>query len=288
MLVLLALCCTAGRPPGGADTAPDPGGSATACNGHDELCERRLDAVTFAGTHNSMSNADAGWMIPNQQHGLTRQLEDGIRALMLDTYEYNGEPYLCHASCELGAQPLAEGLDEIAAFLDTHPREVVLVIFEDHIPVEDTVAVFDAVGLTDRTWAWDGGTMPTLGQLVAEDRRLVIGAENSGPPPDWYHAAWDLFFDTPYDFWDATEFSCELNRGSVDNPLFLVNHWLSDPLSDESNAEEVNQADVLESRARRCAEEQGHPVNFLAVDFYAVGDLFEVVDRLNGFGTPSP
>ncbi len=283
MLLLLALCCTSAGPPGGADSASDSGLSSTACNGHDELCDRPLDTVTFAGTHNSMSNADAGWKIPNQQHGLTRQLEDGVRALMLDTHDYNGEPYLCHVYCELGAQPLAEGLGEIAAFLDTHPREVVLIIFEDYISVDDTVAVFGEAGLTDRSWAWDGGAMPTLGALIDADRRLVVAAQNSGPPPDWYHAAWSLFFDTPYDFWDETEFSCALNRGSADNPLFLVNHWISDPLSQESSAERVNQADVLETRARQCAEEQGHAVNYLAVDHYAVGDLFEVVDRLNGF-----
>ena len=29
-----------------------------ACNGHPDLCERRLDDVTFPGTHNSMANAE--------------------------------------------------------------------------------------------------------------------------------------------------------------------------------------------------------------------------------------
>ncbi len=72
------------------------GQEAQGCNGHEALCDRPLDEVTLAGTHNSMSNADAEWMAPNQQHGLTRQLEDGVRALMLDTMEWNGGPYLCH------------------------------------------------------------------------------------------------------------------------------------------------------------------------------------------------
>ena len=36
-------------------------------------------------------------------------------------------------------------------------------------------------------------------------------------------------------------------------------------------------------RAREC-EEQGNALpNFVAVDFYDIGDVFEVVDSLNGF-----
>ena len=43
--------------------------------------DRRLDEVVFAGTHNAMGAADVpGWMFPNQQLGVRRQLEDGIRA----------------------------------------------------------------------------------------------------------------------------------------------------------------------------------------------------------------
>ena len=57
------------------------------CNGHEELCERPLDQVTLAGTHNSMSNEDEGWLAPNQGFGISRQLQDGIRAMMLDTVD---------------------------------------------------------------------------------------------------------------------------------------------------------------------------------------------------------
>ncbi len=261
-----------------------PADEVVLCNGHSELCDRPLDEVTLAGTHNSMSNTEAGWLPPYQQYGLTRQLEDGVRALMLDTYDEDGQPMLCHNSCDLGSQPLAEGLAEIADFMDAHPHEVLFIIFQDNLSVDDTVAVFEEVGLSDRVWAWDGVTtpLPTLGELVEKDTRLVVSAEASGPPPDWYHGAWELFFDTPYSFASAEEFSCTLNRGNSDNPLFLVNHWISLPWPDEAEASEVNLASALGDRARECADFWGRHVNFLAVDFYATGDLFSVVDELNG------
>jgi len=254
-----------------------------ACNGHVALCDRPLDQVTLAGTHNSMSNAEAGWLLPYQQYGLSRQLEDGVRALMLDTYEWEGEAVLCHNDCDLGSQPLKEGLGEIASFLAANPNEVVLIIFQDSLSAEATVEVMEEAGLSDTVWTWDGATvpLPTLRELLAEDTRLIVSAEFSGPPPNWYHSAWELIFDTPYDYASADEFSCALSRGTEDNPLFLVNHWVSQPWPSEEVSAEVNTEEVLGERAASCADLWGRPINILAVDFYAVGDLFAVVDDLN-------
>jgi hypothetical protein len=64
-----------------------PSGPAPACNGFAELCDKALDEVAFAATHNSMSAAeDPEWIAPNQHSGITRQLDDGIRALLIDTH----------------------------------------------------------------------------------------------------------------------------------------------------------------------------------------------------------
>jgi hypothetical protein len=61
------------------------------CNGSSVLCDRRIDQVVFAATHNSMSNVDmAGWMFPQQNSSIRRQLEAGIRALLIDVH--NGVP----------------------------------------------------------------------------------------------------------------------------------------------------------------------------------------------------
>jgi hypothetical protein len=58
-----------------------------ACNGHPELCDRRVDEVVFAGAHNAMSNADApGWMFPHHEHGMVPMLEAGVRAFLIDVH----------------------------------------------------------------------------------------------------------------------------------------------------------------------------------------------------------
>jgi hypothetical protein len=59
----------------------------TACNGLAELCDRRLDQVVLAGTHNSMSAADRpGWLFANQARPIPRQLNDGVRLMLLDPH----------------------------------------------------------------------------------------------------------------------------------------------------------------------------------------------------------
>lgn len=61
--------------------------SIDACNGHPELCDRRLDRVAFATTHNSMAAADIpDWMFPNQERGIRGQLEDGVRGFLIDIH----------------------------------------------------------------------------------------------------------------------------------------------------------------------------------------------------------
>lgn len=57
------------------------------CNGAAALCDRRLDQVVFAGTHNSMSAADRpGWFFANQTRPIPRQLRDGVRLLLVDPH----------------------------------------------------------------------------------------------------------------------------------------------------------------------------------------------------------
>jgi hypothetical protein len=61
--------------------------AARSCEGAASLCGRRLDQVVFAGTHNSYAASDEpGWHFANQRYGIARQLDDGIRALLIDVH----------------------------------------------------------------------------------------------------------------------------------------------------------------------------------------------------------
>lgn len=57
------------------------------CNGSADLCDRRLDEVAFAGSHNSMSaEADPGWLFAENLYGVPAQLQYGIRALLVKSH----------------------------------------------------------------------------------------------------------------------------------------------------------------------------------------------------------
>lgn len=57
------------------------------CNGYASLCDRRLDEVAFAGSHNAMSVAtDPGWLFFEQGRSIPAQLDGGVRALLVKTH----------------------------------------------------------------------------------------------------------------------------------------------------------------------------------------------------------
>ncbi len=68
-----------------ADDGPEPE-TTTGCNGSDELCERRLDDITIAATHNSHAAAAAGFLNGYQTFDIAQQLDDGVRGLLIDVY----------------------------------------------------------------------------------------------------------------------------------------------------------------------------------------------------------
>lgn len=262
-----------------AACAPDP------CNGDVALCDRPLEQVVLPATHNAMSNADEGWIAPNQQHPPARQLADGVRGMLMDTYEENGELVLCHSLCGLGSSPLVEVWSEIDAFLVENPREVLVFVLQDDISAAQTEEALRASGLFERLVVPPaaGEPWPTLGELVAGGGRVLVTRESGGDGPDWYPPFYgDVGFDTPYGFRTKDEFSCDLLRGDAANPLFLMNHWISNPLPTPDGASEVNTAAFLGDRVADCTERWGRPPNLVAVDFYDRGDLFEVVRAANG------
>ena len=271
--------------PGGQDDAGPAGG--LACNGHPELCERAYDAVSFPCTHNAHSAQEYGYPVvnANQVSGLAKQLDDGIRCMLMDVYDNGGEHALCHVDCGLASTPFAEGLSILKTFLDAHPREVLTIIFEDHLAVNGIVADFASTGLDQYVYTHEAGKpWPTLREMIDAGTRLVVTAEQGAPPPAWFHHVWDLAWDTPYTFASADAFTCALNRGAREKPLFLLNHWVQKGgiLPNEDGAKTVNTVDVLHGRAQQCWDEANDQPNFIAVDFYEHGDLFRVVDALNG------
>ncbi|MGZ4201751.1 MAG: hypothetical protein ACXVRH_06810, partial [Thermoleophilaceae bacterium] len=204
--------------------------------------------------------------------------------------------YLCHSFCELGGTPLSDGLRAIHDFLVTHPDNVLVVINQDYVTPADFVKAVGAAGLTPYVFkGLDDAHWPTLRQMIDEGQRVVFLAENHAGGAPWYQPAYTrLTEETPYEFRKVPLLtdpqnlaaSCQPNRGPANGaPLFLINHWIStDPVPLPTNAAKVNAYGPLLQRARDCERIRHHLPTLLAVNFYREGDLFRVVNTLNGVG----
>jgi hypothetical protein len=298
------------------------------CNGAAELCDRRLNEVTFPGTHNSMSAADdRGWLIANQRHDISTQLEDGIRVLLIDPHygvedgtrvrtdlikegtdrnriakaigeeglaaaedlvgklgrgTLDGErvPYLCHSVCELGATKMAAALGDIRSFLEDNRFEVVIIFIEPSIEPEEIDAEFKQVGLLPYVATLARyEPLPTLRDMIASNRRLVVFTERDGGDPPWYHEGFSFTQDTEV---GAELDECVGRNGNESSPLMMVNHWVDGfPPPVEAN-EKVTTLDALLERARTCKQELGRVPNLFPVDQYDRGDIVEAAEQLNG------
>lgn len=59
----------------------------TTCNGYAELCNRPVNEVAFAATHNSMSAADQpDWFRAERRYGIQSQLRWGVRGFLIDAW----------------------------------------------------------------------------------------------------------------------------------------------------------------------------------------------------------
>jgi hypothetical protein len=223
--------------------------------------------------------------------------EDGVRAAedLVGKIAFGGapgesKPYLCHVLCELGATPLDDGLNEIADWMRTHPDEFLVIFVEDVVSPEETAAAFERSGLLRWAWVPDPGVQPppTLGQLIERDHRLLVLAENDngGGKYPWYQQGFDLFQETPYTFNTVAEIespqSCQPNRGSTSNPLFLMNSWIEKIPRDPALAAQIDAREALLHRVKMCQRIRGLTPNLIAVDHYDQGDVFGVANILNG------
>jgi hypothetical protein len=212
-----------------------------------------------------------------------------IRDRLVGADEADRALFMCHGLCELGATSLLPALREIREFLVLNPYEVLFIIIEDTVPPAEIEAAFHESGLID--FVYRGRVTPpwpTLREMIRSDERVLVFAEKNAAGVAWYHQAFAVFQETPYDFRMPEEFSCQPNRGGTEGSLLLVNHWISTPPSSRiSDAEAANTYDVLMARARECQRVRGRLPSIIAVDFYATGDLLEVVRTLNGLGAHS-
>ncbi len=163
-----------------------------------------------------------------------------------------------------------------------NPRELVSIIFESYVTAADTEAAFRDAGLLPYVHAQPkGAPWPTLGALIDAGHRLVVLTSDGGGAFPWYLDEFEYVWETPYSYKTAADFTCRLDRGRAANALFVLDHFLTDPVALPELAELVNHDPLLLDRARQCQRESGRLPNFVTVDFYDIGDVLEAVRALN-------
>ncbi|MFW6690996.1 hypothetical protein [Streptomyces sp. MAR4 CNX-425] len=287
------------------------------CNGRAELCALPYDEVAQLASHNAMATSQDRFIAPLQDPSITGQLNEGVRALLLDTHRWETpreinarlvdsdfspavqrqvrsvlntvDPpregaWLCHAVCRGGALPLVPELEKIGDWLEQHPSDVVTLVIQDGISGTATRTAMRRAGLTDLVYTPDDDPdepWPTLGEMIDEDRRLVVFAEKADGPAPWYRNFYRYGMETPFSFRTPADMTCDPNRGGDDKRLFLMNHFITNNGGSRLDAGRINARDFVLDRVRACERARGRPVNLVAVDYATIGDARGAVRVLN-------
>ncbi|XVF03166.1 hypothetical protein REPUB_Repub04eG0237600 [Reevesia pubescens] len=264
-----------------------------------------FNKYAFLTTHNSFANEEeplhTGIRLTflNQEDTVTQQLNNGVRALMLDTYDFKGDIWLCHSfegKChDYTAFWLAiDTLKEVEAFLYANPSEIVTLILEDYVDTPNGLSkVFKESGLM-KYWfpvssmPQNGEDWPLVKDMVANNQRLLVfTSKKSKQESEGIAYQWNYMVENQYG--DDGEHSGECSNREESAPLndktkslVLINHFRSVPIKGmtcEDNSAVVSMLDTCYGAAgNRWA-------NFVAVDYYKRSDgggVFQAVDKLNG------
>ena len=136
-----------------------------------ETDRRRLDQVVFPATHNSYAASDQpGWRFAPQRYGIGRQLDDGIRGLLIDVHFGVRDPATGVVRTDLRAEGSDRNkvadpglrLEQARGLAALCRRHGVPLIINDHL---DLALAVDAEGL--HIGGEDGS--------VADARRAIAG-----------------------------------------------------------------------------------------------------------------
>ncbi|MER6184115.1 RICIN domain-containing protein [Streptomyces sp. NPDC001652] len=266
---------------------------------------RTLDQVTFLTSHNAFANgADGNFasfpvnLFPNQNHGISRQLSDGVRGFMLDDYTVSGQAVLCHNSCDgvSNPVPLATDLKRMVDFLKANPGQFVTVFLEDYASSDvlksslaSVTGLYDVLYRPDQEGVATKG-WPTMADLAARGKQLLIFSDRtraSDSANGWtsrdsfgvmYQREW-----TVENYWSmgggigTSDWSCysrwgtgrPLTTDSSDfHPLFVMNHFRDYTIASTAT---TDNGKLLNRAQNFCTPAARKKPTYLAVDRYELG-----------------
>ena len=259
------------------------------CNGHSVNCGQRLNDVIFPTTLKSYCYeiGVTNFVGPSQKFPVHHQLNDGIRAIMLDVYYEGGQLLVINKGLPLnlgGSEPLIDVLNEIKDFMSSHLREVVVVMLNTTATGVQLQTELETALLLDSLHSQEfGAAWPTLGELIESGNRLVIfsNSPDAGSGFSWNHSSNQYIEKTSLPD-SRNDFNCAAMITDPANKFYLLQHrvtsgFLATPNADSAKA--VNAFNILFPRIGECQQASGKLPNFIAVDYYTEGDLFQVCNQ---------
>jgi hypothetical protein len=159
-----------------------------------------------------------------------RAAERLVGGLDLVPAEGEREVFLCHTLCELGAERIGSVLDGIRGFLERNSMEVLVILVESSVASAEVESAFEGADLEPYlAMLRRGAPLPTLGEMIASGRRLVVLDQRDGGDAPWYHAG-DVFVRrSSISALLRSRSACDVARGTPDSPLFLLTHSIASP-----------------------------------------------------------
>ncbi|KAJ3681506.1 hypothetical protein LUZ60_015995 [Juncus effusus] len=252
-----------------------------------------FNKYSWLTTHNSFAitgepSATGASLITftNQEDSVTSQLQNGVRGLMLDMYDFENDVWLCHSfggNCYnyTAFQPAINTLKEIKTFMDANKNEVITIFIEDYTATGDLPKLFNNSGLMDYWFPVSempksGGDWPLLKDMIANNTRLIVFTSKSAKEKaDGVAYEWNYVVENQYGNAGMTAGTCP-NRAESDpmdtktKSLVLMNFFPDNPNPSFACA---NNSAPLVSMLDTCHNLSADRwANYIAVDFYMRSD----------------
>ncbi|BDD12614.1 hypothetical protein FUAX_50460 (plasmid) [Fulvitalea axinellae] len=251
-----------------------------------DVSERLIYEIAYPTTHNSF-NYSPKFKLPNVYESITKQLNDGIRAIEIDLHYYR--PWYAawqkkirvfHQSKTngiLGTQKPQEIFDELKAFLKSHPQDLLFVKFEKTISDGDLDKLLEDSGLLPWLYKRPSNRYPKPAELVASGKRLLI-VTGGGK----HHSNWGGGSNTAYGVKPRDGHVAKVGVSSW-MPFSMVFYSLDDVFGTGSkgDAEYLNNRFRIEDFADDCWKQNGKKPWRVMVDFPSIGDVYGAVETIN-------
>ncbi|KAF4677605.1 hypothetical protein FOL47_000560 [Perkinsus chesapeaki] len=229
------------------DVLPAPVGEPGGCNGLVANCQRTI--------------AQDRYVLPNHYFNMKRQLEHGIRGLLLDIYPFNSTSQsplqLCHGMCILGALNLKDEMQMVADWLAANPREVLLLVNEyfgeTFQALEESMQPLipymyvhpDSQNETMRILGYAvRSPWPTLQELIDSNKRVILFEQldcytlNNNTftnCPAWVHNFFQYTAENNYSWQSREMLNCTISNRSSEFELITEDILASNDLTTVQN-----------------------------------------------------